>query len=91
VENAVKNHRPLTPLEKCTITIERCFFRFLDYDGAVASVKPVIDGLIHSDIIKSDSYKVTGPWLLTQTFRPKKEGPLLKVGVSETIELQSND
>jgi hypothetical protein len=83
VDQAVKHHRPDKPLEKCTIKIERLFFRFLDFDGCVASMKPIVDGLIHSDIIKDDSYKITGPWEVFQSFRSKKDGPLIKLEVQD--------
>ena len=52
-------------------------------------MKPVVDGMVHSGIIVDDNYKVTGPWEVFQTFRPKKQGPLLRVGIYENI--QSND
>ena len=80
---AVEGKQPPEPLDSCIIEIERCFYRFLDYDGLVASVKPLIDGLIHSGVILDDSYKITGPWKISQSFRPKKEGPLIRVKVYE--------
>lgn len=89
VEQAVKSLRPPSPLEKCHIKIERLFFRTLDWDSCVASMKPVVDGLVHSGIMIDDNYKVTGPWDVTQSFRSKKDGPLLKVGVYEDV--QSDD
>lgn len=52
----------------------------------MASLKPIVDGLIHCDIILDDSYKITGPWNVFQTFRPKKEGPLLKVSIYDDFE-----
>lgn len=74
---------PDEPLKRCTIKIERCYYRFLDYDNSVSSLKPVVDGLIHSSVISDDSYKITGPWHIRQSFRPKKEGSLLKVDIYE--------
>lgn len=58
----------------------------LDYDGLVGSMKPVVDALVTCGILKDDSYKVTGPWDVTQSFRPKKSGELLEVFVTEVIE-----
>ena len=81
VNELVKDKKPPKPLELCTIEVERCFYRMLDYDGLVASLKPLVDGLIHSEIILDDSYKITGPWKVYQTFRPKKEGPLTRVKI----------
>lgn len=74
--------KPIAPLEKCSIVIVRHFYRFLDYDGCVGSMKPVIDGLKFSGIIKDDSYEITGPWHVTQIFRPKNMGPLLEITIS---------
>jgi len=91
VENAVKSQRPKIPLESCHIKVERLFFRSLDWDSCVASLKPVIDGLVHSGIIIDDNYKVTGPWDVTQGFRSKKDGPLLKVNVYESVSTKDLD
>ena len=90
VEEKVSHQKPPKPLDKCHIKVERCFYRFLDWDSCVASLKPLIDGLIHCDIIKDDSYKITGPWDVTQSFRPKKEGPLLKVEIYDRMENPSD-
>jgi len=75
--------RPKAPLSKCKITIVRHYYRFLDWDGCVGSMKPIIDGLIHAKIIKDDSYKVTGPWDVTQEFLGKKEGGRIYLRIDE--------
>tara|TARA_R110002020_G_scaffold202016_1_gene404986 strand:+ start:1609 stop:2088 length:480 start_codon:yes stop_codon:yes gene_type:complete len=91
IQDQVKGKEPPSPLPRCRIEVERCFYRMLDYDGLVASLKPAIDGLIHSSIILDDTYKITGPWIVTQSFRKKKEGPLLKVKIYELpIDKKSN-
>jgi hypothetical protein len=45
-------------------------------------MKPLVDGLVHSRVIKDDTYKVTGPWDVTQEFLPKKEGGYVYILVS---------
>ena len=68
---AVKGKEPTEPLTKVKITLVRYNYRMLDFDGCVASFKPVVDGLVYSKIIKNDTYKITGPWDVTQEYRPK--------------------
>ena len=75
--------RPSEPLYKAHITIVRHYYRFLDWDGCVASMKPIVDGMIHCGIIKDDSYKVTGPWDVTQEFLPKKDGGYVFIRIEE--------
>lgn len=78
-------NRPVTPLTFGKLRIIRHSYRMLDYDGFVGSLKPVVDGLIHAQIIKDDSWGVLGAWEVDQCFRPKKEGPLLEIEVKEVI------
>lgn len=75
--------KPTVPLMKAKISIVRMNWRMLDYDGLVASMKPVVDGLVQSGILKNDTYKITGPWIVTQEFRAKKLGPRLEILVEE--------
>lgn len=70
---------PPVPLEKARITIVREFWRKLDFDGLVGSMKPVIDALVSVGVIKDDNWDVVGAWVVDQKFRPKKDGPLLTV------------
>lgn len=84
VKTIAGKNLPKSPLKKASIKIIRRHYRFLDWDGAVGSIKPIVDGLIHARIIKDDSYKITGPWDVTQEFRPKKEGGHIYVMVSGT-------
>lgn len=70
--------KPDRPLANFSIHAIRYNYRLLDYDGLVASLKPVIDAL-KGIIIEDDRYSMTGPWDVTQEFRPKKDGPLLKI------------
>lgn len=76
--------KPKSPLVSAEITIVRHYYRFLDWDGCVASMKPVVDGLIHCGIILDDSYKVTGPWNVSQEFLPRKEGGYVTIRIRET-------
>jgi hypothetical protein len=55
----------------------------LDYDGCVLSMKPIVDSLVKSAVIKDDSYITTGPWIVLQQFREKNLGPLIAVTVRE--------
>lgn len=79
----VRHRLPPQPLTKARVTIVRHFWRSLDYDGLVGSMKPVVDALVEAGVLVDDNYGVTGPWIVTQEFRSKKEGPLLTVCVEE--------
>jgi hypothetical protein len=76
---------PTSPLTKAKLTIVRHYYRTLDYDGLVGSMKPVVDGLIHAGVISDDSWGVLGQWDVSQKFRPKKLGPLLEINIRELI------
>lgn len=80
-----RSNLPHSPLTKAKLKIVRHYYRTLDYDGLVGSLKPVVDGLTNAGIIKDDSWGVLGAWDVTQEFRPKKDGPLLDIYVSEEI------
>lgn len=82
----VRNKLPPTPLKKARITIVRHFWRTLDYDGLVGSMKPIVDALVDAGVLIDDNYKVTGPWIVTQEHRTKSAGPLLTVCVEEILE-----
>jgi len=84
IGNAVEAFLPETLLNKVHIAATRHNYRFLDYDGAVASLKPVIDGL-KSLVIEDDNYARTGPWRVTQEFRSKALGPMLELWITERI------
>lgn len=79
----VARKRPASPLKKAHIRIVRHFYRTLDYDGLVGSMKPVVDALVSAGVLESDSWNVLGVWDVTQEFRTKKEGPLLTVTIEE--------
>lgn len=81
----VRHRLPPEPLKKARITIVRHFWRSLDYDGLVGSMKPIVDALVDAGVLSDDNYAVTGPWHVSQEFRPKKEGPLLSVTVEELL------
>lgn len=48
---------PAQPLENFQISVSRQSSRTLDYDNLIASLKPYIDGLKLSGIIKDDSWQ----------------------------------
>lgn len=79
------HQRPTKPLQKCKIEIVRHSYRFLDFDGLVGSMKPVIDALVTCGVLIDDNWKVTGPWIVEQKFRPKKLGPLLEIKITESF------
>ncbi len=90
IEMAIASERlpkPEFPLEICTLFLKRSHWRSLDYDGLVGSFKPVVDGLVTAGILIDDSWKVTGPWQVTQDFRPKADGPLVEIMVMEKSSL----
>jgi hypothetical protein len=63
--------RPGSPLQRVRLKLFRNSNRMYDYDGLVASFKPVIDGLQHCGIIKHDGWYVTGPWNVGQAVSSK--------------------
>lgn len=56
----------------------------LDYDGLISSLKPCIDAL-KGIIIQDDRYSMTGPWEAHQSFRPRKEGKMLEIMITERV------
>lgn len=74
---------PSKPLTKAKISIVRHSFRSLDYDNLVASMKPISDALVSCGVLIDDNYEVTGPWNVTQEFRPKSDGPMLEIMIEE--------
>lgn len=62
---------PEKPLERVKIELERRAPRTLDYDGLVASFKPVVDGLVEHQILKNDTWPITGPWSVNQVYAPR--------------------
>lgn len=79
----VRGKLPAAPLTKAKIRIVRHFYRTLDYDGLVGSMKPVVDALVSAGVIKDDSWTTLGVWDVTQEFRAKSAGPLLEVFLEE--------
>jgi hypothetical protein len=83
VNFACTGKKPPTPLAKCKIFIERHSNTTLDFDNAVASYKPIIDGLRHAGIIVDDTWEITGPWTLDQIYRKKKDGQMSRIIIEE--------
>jgi hypothetical protein len=84
IAGMVWRNKPPEPLKKARITIVRHFYRTLDYDGLVGSMKPIVDALVSCGVLSNDTWEVTGPWVVTQEFRTKKEGPLLTVVIEQS-------
>lgn len=80
VGTAVTLFKPDEPLKKFKVTATRSYYRMLDYDGLVASLKPCIDGL-KGIVIEDDSWAHTGAWDVSQEFLPKKQGSKLKITI----------
>lgn len=74
--------KPIKPLQFCHIKAVLHNARNFDYDGAVASLKPIVDGLQKAGIIFNDSYKRTGPWDVTQV-HCKKGDEFIEIIVEE--------
>lgn len=85
----VRNKLPPKPLDKAKIRIVRHFWRTLDYDGLVGSMKPIVDALVSAGVLKDDSWNVLGQWDVSQEFRSKKEGPLLEINVYSLCDKES--
>ncbi len=80
---ATLGKRPAVPLTRARLILHRHYFRGLDFDGVVGSLKPVVDALVSVGILKDDSWPVVGAWFVKQSFRPKSKGPLLEISVEE--------
>lgn len=63
--------RPVKPLERVKLTLVRRNYRTLDFDSLVGCFKPIVDGLVDVGILKNDTWKITGPWHVTQEYCPK--------------------
>lgn len=82
VAGILRNNIPKKPLTKAKLKIVRHFYRTMDFDGLVGSMKPVVDALVSCGLIIDDSWNVLGPWEVDQVFRPKSQGPLLEISVT---------
>lgn len=83
IAGMARNQLPKEPLKKARLKITRHFYRTLDFDGLVGSMKPVVDALVSAGILIDDSWNVLGPWEVDQVFRPKSQGPLVTIQVLE--------
>lgn len=57
IDAITRKAKPEEPLENFKLAFTRYATRELDYDNFIASLKPYIDGLVLSGIIKDDSWK----------------------------------
>jgi len=69
----MKRSRPPEPLTRCRLNIIRHSNRTLDYDGCVASMKPIVDALVVLRILENDTYRITGQWNVLQAYCPKAQ------------------
>lgn len=86
---ATVGKRPKFPLEKVKLTLVRHSSVPMDYDGIVASFKPVVDGLIHAEIIVDDTMEVTGKWDCDWKKAKAKRGKIT-IKVEEIISLKTH-
>ena len=82
VQSCVSSMIPSNPIKSPLIKITRYYYRFLDYDNLVGSMKPLVDGLVSCRIIEDDNYETTGQWDVSQEKVPKKDGGYLEVIVT---------
>lgn len=83
---SARGNLPKEPLKKAKLRIVRHFYRTLDFDGLVGSLKPVVDALVTAGVLIDDSWKTLHTWDVDQVFRQKKDGPLLEVEVFEVCD-----
>ena len=74
---------PPTPLKRAKLRIVKHFWRTMDFDGFVGSLKPVVDALVTAGVLIDDKWDVVGAWEVDQVFRAKKDGPLLQIDIIE--------
>lgn len=79
----VRNRLPPSPLQKAHLKLVRRYYRTLDFDGLVGSMKPVVDALVTAKVLKDDSWNTLGVWDVSQEFRPKALGPELEIFLAE--------
>lgn len=85
VARAIGVRKPPQPLKRVRLIFERHAYRTLDFDGCVASMKPIADGLVHAGVLEDDTWKITGKWDVGQQYRPKgQECVYVRVDERET-------
>lgn len=80
--------RPIRPLTNYKLVIIRHYWKALDYDNLVSSMKAYVDGLTKAGIIEDDKWIFSGPWEVSQKIREKSLGPLLEIQVFESREIK---
>lgn len=90
---AVRGQVPPEPWTrvKLTVIVTLPPRRFRDYDGLVASLKPIVDGLRIACIIKDDNYKVTGPWDVVQRADITKPDGSVRIIIENLIGVDENE
>lgn len=89
IKCVIGKNLPQEPLTKAKLTFIRYSNRTLDFDGCVASMKPLSDGLVESKVIKNDTYTITGDWVVSQKFLKRTEGSMIYILV-ESLSNASN-
>lgn len=87
IKNEIKlktsGYLPASPLKKFKISINRHATRTLDFDGFVASLKPIIDGLVMARVIHDDTWDLINHIEVSQT-KVKKPNQKILLKVWET-------
>lgn len=84
VHYLVAKHKPENLLTSVKLSITIYKSKLCDYDGAVSTLKPVIDGL-KGLILLDDSYDVTGPWDVRQVRVKHKYEEKINVQIFEVM------
>lgn len=84
VRYLVAKHKPENLLTSVKLSITIFKSRLCDYDGAVSTLKPIIDGL-KDLILLDDSYEITGPWDVRQVKVKHKYEEKINVQVFEIM------
>ena len=75
--------KPPTPLTKASIKVTRHCKRYMDFDGFVGSLKPVIDALVRNQVITDDNWNVVSDWSFNQVLAKKGEFMGIELVVTE--------
>lgn len=81
----VSGHAPASPLTQFKISINRHATKTLDFDGLVASLKPIIDGLVLAGVLKNDDWTLINHINVSQTI-VKKDQKKITVKVEGRLE-----
>jgi hypothetical protein len=79
----VIGNKPDKPLNKAKIKITRYCKKYMDFDGYVGSLKPVIDALVRNDLLIDDNWNVLSDWTIDQKIVSKGQELGLEIELEE--------